>query len=686
MFLMQKARLWLEAIQHGFVFTLPVVMLGAFALTILQIPHYFSVNPINDYLLQVSTWVWQASYGIMALTLVMAVSYRLTLSYQNQLKLVINPLIVALLAMVTLVAVIHIDFSADSQAQFGVQSVFKALVCALVFTEAFLFLYQRRLFHFTYLRHEVDDNMHLSMRAMLPAIVVPFVIVLFYAYFLKDLQLIKPVLPYLIGAVSEENGLGYIQGLILIVVNQLLWFVGIHGSAMIEVSADAIFMQGESVPFARQFFDTYAHMGGAGCTLGLIVALMFSKKSDNRQLAKYALLPGLFNINELLIFGLPIVLNRYLFIPFMLAPILTMSLARMAMEGGLINMNGIDTVWSTPVLLSGYLSGGNISGALVQFLGVIISALLYAPFLHRYDKALEARERKKVSSMMDTMMHPEFDMKLVLNQRNSLGQFCRRLNKDMLLQLNDDHFEMHYQPKMSGNKKVSSVEALARWQHPVYGDISPGLFVNLAEASGAIVELGDWVLERCLRDMTHLQKAALPLLKVAINVSPKQLHKPDFFKNIQATVAKYPVPEYLIELEITEGQQLMLSDELLAGIDSLSKAGFNIALDDFGMGYMSLRYLKSFHVDTIKLDGSIITDVTTSSAVQDIIRSMGSLSCSMGVNLVAEWVETQEQFNLLKKLGCDQYQGAYFSMPINLNDLILFCTVHEIESFKHKTK
>jgi PTS system cellobiose-specific IIC component len=686
MLLMQKSKLWLEAIQHGFVFTLPVVMLGAFALTILQIPHYFSVSPVNDYLLQVSQWVWQASYGIMALTLVMAVSFRLTTIYQNQFKLVINPLIVALLAMVTLVAVIQIDFSENSHTQFGVLSVFKALICAVVFTELFLFLYQRRLINFTYLRNEVDDTMHLSMRAMLPAIVAPFLIVMVYGYFLKDLDLLKPVLPFLIGAVSEENGLGYFQGLILIVVNQLMWFVGIHGSSLIEVSSDAIFMKGESVPFTKQFFDVYVHMGGAGCTLGLILALLFSKKSGNRQLAKYALLPGIFNINELLIFGLPIVLNRYLFIPFILAPILTMSLARIAMETGLINMAGMNTAWSTPVLLSGYLSGGNLSGALVQVLGVIVSALLYHPFIRRYDQVLEGRERKKVSAMMTAMIHPEFDMKLALNQRSSLGQFCRRLNKDMLSQLNDDYFEIHYQPKMSGNKKVSSVEALARWHHPVFGNISPGLFVNLAEASGAINKLGDWVLDRCLRDIAHIKESDLPLLRVAINVSPKQLSNPDFFKEMIATVARYSVPEYLIELEITEGQRLMLSDELLAGIDSLSKAGFSIALDDFGMGYMSLRYLKSFHVDTIKLDGSIITDVTTSSAVQDIIRSMGGLARAMGVNLVAEWVEDRAQFELLRELGCDQYQGAYFSMALNLKDLIKFCKKNKIEAFDHKLK
>jgi len=679
MLLKQRAHYWLEAIQHGFVLTLPVVMLGALALTLLQIPQYFAESFISETLLQASKWVWQGSYGIMALTLVMAISYRLTVSYQNEFKLVINPLTVALLALVTLVAILHIDYASPSETRFGVLSVAKAIVCALVFSECFLFLYQHRFIHFTFLHNEVDDNMHLAIRAMFPAIVVPFFMILMYGYFLADLQLVNSVLPFLIGPVTDASGLGYWQSSILILVNQLLWFVGIHGSAMIEVSADAIFMQGEGVLYSRQFIDIYAHMGGAGCTLGLIVALLFSKKSDNRQLAKYAILPGIFNINELLIFGLPIVFNRYLLLPFILAPILTMTLARIAMEGGLLSMDGINTGWSTPILLSGYLSGGNISGALVQLLGVVVSALLYRPFILRYDAALEKRDLAKVKSMVTTMMHPEFDMALALTQRNALGQFSRRLSKDMLQQLNDEHFEMHYQPKMSVQQKVSSVEALVRWRHPLFGDLPPALFVNLAEASGGIYPLGDWVLERCLRDMTHLQKAAMPALKVAINVSPKQLHQTYFFKNFQQTVAKYRVPKHLIELEITEGQQLMLSDELLAGINELSRAGFSIALDDFGMGYMSLRYLKSFHVDTIKLDGSIITDVTKSAAVRDIIRSMGSLSCSMGVKLVAEWVETQEQFELLQELGCNQFQGAHFSMPLGLHELVSFCTKYEIE-------
>jgi len=676
MLLTKRFSTWLEAIQHGFVLTLPVVMLGAFALTLLQIPHLFNHAFEDSLLLQVATWVLQGSYGIMALTLVLSISYRLADKSQKKLNLSLDPMVPALLAMATFITFIFLEFNQNTLAHLGVTSVAKAIVSAIVFNELFIFFFCHRIVKLGFLQNDVDSNMHQALAAIYPAILAPFIMVIIYAYGFSDWYPLKNLLPVIVGSVNESVGLSYFQSITLVCINQMLWFVGIHGSSLLELNAELIYMQGQGVLYSRQFLDLYAHMGGGGATLGLIIALLCSAKSDDRKLAKYALLPGIFNINELLIFGLPIVLNRFLFLPFLLAPIVSISIARLAIELGLVTLDGVNTSWNTPVLLSGYLASGQISGAVVQLIGVLLSACLYWPFVKRFNADQRLRHEQKLKSMIHTLGQPNFDMKKAMGARNNLGSLCRRLDNDMRKQLDEGCFAMHYQPKMNRQGQVASVEALIRWQHKELSSLPPCVFIQIAEATGFIRQLGRWIIETCLKDMKDMEKAGMPALQVAINVSPIQLHELSFFDYLPKKVKQYGIQASLIELEITEGQELLMSDDLFNGLKNLSLQGFSIALDDFGMGYTSLRYLQTLNLDTLKLDGSLVKDVTQSEVVRDIIRSMSSLTQNRGVKLVAEWVTNKAQYELLIELGCDQFQGQLFSMPVDIYDLISFCVKH----------
>ena len=679
MLIKQRLFYWLESVQHGFVLTLPVVMLGAFALTLLQIPIYFNHAFENSLLLQVSNWVLQGSYGIMSITLLLSITYRLSARYQKKFNLDYEPMMVALLSLATFMTLMHVDFDQHALKHLGVSSVAKAILCAIIFNELYTFVFRHRPFKFRFLQNDVDNNMHQAIAAIYPALLVPFMMVIVYVYGFSQWEPLKALVPFLIGDVTQASGLSYFQSIGVVLINQISWFVGIHGSALLETNAELIYLQGQGVLYSRQFFELYAHMGGAGTTLGLIIALFFSSKKDNRQLAKYALVPSIFNINELLIFGLPIVLNSFLLIPFILAPILSVSIARLAIELGWLELTGMSTAWSTPIILSGYLSGG-LSGVFVQILGVAASTCLYWPFVKRFDQSLQARHEAKFKSMIHSLNQPNFDIDKVLAARNNLGGLCRRIDKDMRQQINAGYFEMHYQPKVNKDKHVSSVEALIRWQHPEFGALPPNVFVKIAEATGFIHILGRWVIEACLKDMKNMEKAGMPALQVAINVSPIQLEGATFYEYLPKLCCEYKIGAQLIELEITEGQELVMSDRLFNGLKELSKAGFSIALDDFGMGYTSLRYLQSLHIDTLKLDACLVKDVTKSEVVRDIIRSMSNLSRTREVKLVAEWVSSDAQFETLLELGCDQFQGQLFSMPIHLYELIEFCVLHPVAS------
>ena len=621
----------------------------------------------------------QGSYGIMSITLLLSISYRLSARYQKKFNLDYEPMMVALLSLATFMALMHVDFDQYTLKHLGVSSVAKATLCAIIFNELYTFIFRHRPFKFRFLQNDVDNNMHQAIAAIYPALLVPFIMVIIYVYGFSQWEPLKALVPFLIGDVKEASGLSYVQSIGVVLINQVLWFLGIHGSALLETNAPLIYLQGQGVLYSRQFFELYAYMGGAGTTLGLLIALFFSSKTNNRKLAKYALIPSIFNINELLIFGLPIVLNRFLFIPFILAPILSISIARLAMEMGILDFTGLRTAWSTPILLSGYLTGG-VNGVLVQILGVAVSTCLYWPFVKRFYQSIQVRHEAKFKSMIHSLNQPGFDIDKILVARNNLGGLCRRIDKDMRQQINAGNFEMHYQPKMNKDKQVSSVEALIRWQHPEFGSFPPNIFVKIAEATGFIHILGRWVIEACLKDMKSMEEAGMPALQVAINVSSIQLEDASFYEYLPKLCSENKIDAHLIELEITEGQELVMSDHLFDGLKQLSKGGFSIALDDFGMGYTSLRYLQSLHIDTLKLDACLVKDVTNSEVVRDIISSMSNLSRTRDVKLVAEWVSTEAQFEALLELGCDQFQGQFFSMPINLYELMEYCALHSVAS------
>ncbi|MTD27680.1 putative bifunctional diguanylate cyclase/phosphodiesterase [Erwinia sorbitola] len=216
-----------------------------------------------------------------------------------------------------------------------------------------------------------------------------------------------------------------------------------------------------------------------------------------------------------------------------------------------------------------------------------------------------------------------------------------------------------YQPIMdvSGTKLIA-VEALLRWQHPQLGAISPAEFVPIAEETGLIIPLGEWVLEQACK-----MAITCPELIVAVNVSPLQFLAPGFIANLMAIMARYGIDPQQIELEITEGVLLENAQHALKTIKTLRAAGFCIALDDFGTGYSSLSYLVQFPVDTIKIDRAFTQSLGVRENSATIVESVIKLGHSLGITVTAEGVETEEQRLMLAAAGCDRLQGFLLSKP-----------------------
>ena len=236
--------------------------------------------------------------------------------------------------------------------------------------------------------------------------------------------------------------------------------------------------------------------------------------------------------------------------------------------------------------------------------------------------------------------------------------------------LDRDEFRLHYQPKVNiDSGRIEGLEALLRWQDTEDGLVPPSIFVPLLERSGAIVDVGEWVLLQAVRDIRSWNTAGLAAVRVAVNVSPLQLRRRDFADRVLAGIEPAVKQSCCVDIEITESmlmQDLELSIRKLA---QLREAGIGIAIDDFGTGYSSLRLLARLPVDTLKVDRSFIQSIGDTPNVMTLVSTIVSLARAFNMYTVAEGVETAEQLQILRAMKCDQAQGFLFGRPTPASDV-----------------
>ena len=224
---------------------------------------------------------------------------------------------------------------------------------------------------------------------------------------------------------------------------------------------------------------------------------------------------------------------------------------------------------------------------------------------------------------------------------------------------------LHYQPLVDLHRKaVCGMEALVRWQDPEHGMIAPGEFIPVAEETGLILPIGAWVLGEALRQNRRWQEQGRPLLPVSVNLSPRQFRQVDLVESVRAALAATGQPASLLELEITESTLMHDMDETLAKLNALAEMGVRLAIDDFGTGYSSLSYLKRFPVHKLKVDQSFVRDLTDDRDDAAIVAAIIGLGRSLGLDVLAEGVETDAQLAALTGHGCSKFQGYYFSRPL----------------------
>jgi diguanylate cyclase (GGDEF)-like protein len=252
-----------------------------------------------------------------------------------------------------------------------------------------------------------------------------------------------------------------------------------------------------------------------------------------------------------------------------------------------------------------------------------------------------------------------------------------QLESDLRRALERDELELHYQPKQDiASGRITGIEALVRWRHPELGLLPPGRFIPLAEETGLIVALGEWVLRRAVAQNVQLQEEYVVPLTIAVNLSARQFEDEQIVELVAEVLEQSGMQASLLELEITESM-VMQNAELAAHLlRRLNDMGVRLAMDDFGTGYSSLAYLKRFPVDTIKIDRSFIQGIPGDSDDATLTQAIIAMAHSLQLCTVAEGVETADQLGFLREHHCDEIQGYYFSRPLPYSELLAKLQAH----------
>lgn len=264
---------------------------------------------------------------------------------------------------------------------------------------------------------------------------------------------------------------------------------------------------------------------------------------------------------------------------------------------------------------------------------------------------------------------------LLLTVFTSRGDYSETdlIKRELSNAIEKNQLELYYQPQVDTNKKLIGFEALLRWKHPVKGFISPEVFIPVAEKSGLIIEIGKWVMERTLQQMSDWDRMYhLSNLMFSINISPLQLMHRDFTQDTLLTLSHHKISPERLKFEITETTFIYDQKRISSVIEHFSQLGIKWAIDDFGVGYSSLKSISDFAIDDIKIDKSLIMHIFDNESAAIVVHKTIELSREMGLNVLAEGIESEEYFEYLRDKGCNLFQGYHFARPLPAGEAALW--------------
>ncbi len=680
---------FLFAVRRGLALVLPLIITGSLALLLLNLPY----PPLHAWMDALFGKDWRSlcqliehgSYGIGSLAVLMSISYSYAQQKSNpSTGNESNPIVTT---AVCLSCYFVLTAPLDSKIDTGLFSFNGglpiALLVALTCPPLFLFLTKHNPIKKYLFSAGSDPDFNIALAGiptgMVTIILFGVVRLLLESADIDNLHQQAQVLfgtPFQGANNNVNTGIGYIG------LSQLFWFFGVHGpNILVSVEENILVIASQvniwdtfqglepSYILTKPFIDAFVHIGGSGSTLALIVAILWkSDEISSRRLVVVALLPALFNVNEVILFGLPLVLNPIYLIPFVLAPVIQFILAYAATAVGLVPMTVNDIHWTSPIVLGGYAATGSYAGAILQIFCLFVGLLIYLPFVNLANSVRSWRFRETIDMLGEiaesTAVSPTG--KKFIDLPGQTGQITKGLAADLALALDlDDQIFLVYQPLVDMDQgQVAGCEALLRWQHPIHGIIPPHITVALAEDTDLISKLGMQVLSMACCYQKVLQENGQKPSIISVNMSAPQFEEDDLVEKVVTILKDTGIPPQSLKIEITESIALTPEDRPVSALIRLRELGVRVAIDDFGMGHTSLRYLKEFPVDTVKIDRSL-TQESADGVSAHIVNSIVNLCEALNVQIIVEGVETIEHIERFKKYHCHLFQGYFFSKPLS---------------------
>ncbi|AIL70239.1 PTS sugar transporter subunit IIC/EAL domain-containing protein [Vibrio vulnificus] len=659
----------LQAIREGMIWLIPCLMLSAFALFFASMGEFVGggrsgwINALYD--------VHNAIASFFPYLMTATISYVLAMQW----KLARPPM--ALLSIIFLLIVGHVVPADDTLKMFHI-------VIAIV-TPLYAIPILAHLLHVPQLRITNSDSggklVKESLNLVLPALLTAFIVV---------------VINYLIfSMISFGDGLKLVQldyanepyefGITFAAMNSLLWFLGVHGYyallPLVELLQQAsslnysTFVAGGEGHYAMNLsmMGTFVFIGGSGATLSLVVAMLLFAKQKSLKLIAIASIPiGLINVNEILLFGLPIILNPRMFLPFFLTPAVHVVTTLLAIEIGVIDVPSASVPFNAPIIINAWLAtSGDWGGVLLQLFNIAVGVVIYYPSVRNLNRLYSNREIK--IDFLDTVYvrrREEADT-LKDDPIATANDRARRAQEveQRLEHIGSKEFCLEYQPQVSHQTgRVVGCEALIRAIEPDGTLVYPGTFLPWLEEAGLMKDVDLWVLKTVAKDIQEWNRIGL-YVPVSINLTPAFLADQECMDKLEYILA--PVASQ-VHIEITE-ETLLVDEQVLArSFNLLHQLGVAVYIDDFGTGFSSLSYLNRFEVDAIKVDRSFVLALDNEKG-KKVFMSLLSVAEQLGLEVVIEGVESQQQLNHIPAKEHISIQGWYYSRSLQHNSFIQYC-------------
>ncbi len=517
-----------------------------------------------------------------------------------------------------------------------------------------------------------------SLNLVLPAIITLAMVMLVNFVILESLSLFS--LDKLLTFDYANDP--YIFGSVFAVLNSTLWFFGIHGYyallpmvELLQQASDLTYSTvaaGGSAPYAMNlsFMGTFVFIGGSGSTLSLVIALLLFSKQKTLRLIAIASIPiGLINVNEILLFGLPIIFNPRLFIPFLLAPLANVIIGLTAVNLGLVQIPSVSVPFNAPVLVNALIAThGDWHSVALQAINLAVGILIYLPAVRATNQVFGEREIR-IASLDTTYMRREEEAKtladdpIVLAQQKEHHQ--ARVEKQ-IQNMSQKEFCLEYQPQVAKhNGAVVGCEALVRAMDDQGNLLPPSSFLPWLESAGLMKDMDLWVFKRVAKDIVYWNQLGIHV-PVSVNITPDTLVDDEYLGKIISAIGAVSSQ---IHIEITEETLLVDERALQRALERLHAMKVKIYIDDFGTGYSSLSYLNRFDIDAIKIDRSFVLALDTQRG-RKVFASLQSVATELDLAVVVEGVETQQQLDAIADHPNLSIQGWLFSRSLKPEDFI----------------